>query len=341
VISATARDRPHIPVEMPIGVAGSTLVFAASSVNRSPTLWRYNRDRNRLSEMTRPAVALPSLVCESMTCQAQDGYEVRYDLVRRANHAPDRPAPTLIYGYGGFNAAWMSKGYPSVFTPWILAGGTYVFAHLRGDGTYGRDQWHGGRLEAKQRTFDDVFAVAEDLIARGATASDRLAIAGGSNGGLLVAAAITQRPELFRAAAVLVPVTDLARFGTDRFGEACLVEYGDARDADAARWLRAYSPYHNVVAGARYPDTVIVCGDRDMRTPAWHGRKLAAALRAAGGGNSQVLLRVHEDCGHLTAGLGGSPGRIAEWLGFVMQAVGLRPEEGASHMVPRASSDRA
>lgn len=324
-IGATERDRAQLPAQLPVQVAGETLVFAGSSVRRSTTLWRYDRPADRLEELTAPSAELPGARAELLFCTAPDGEEVRYVVVRRDDLPDDGPQPALIYGYGGFDAAWTPRAYPGVFAPWVAAGGTWVFPFLRGDGTRGFAHWRAGRREHKQRTFDDLYAVTEDLVARGLASAERLALAGGSNGGLLVGGAIAQRPELFAAVAALVPVADLARVVRDRFGEGCMPEWGDPRIAAEAAWLRGCSPIHNLAPGADYPATAIVCGNRDMRTPAWHGRKLAAAMLEASGGSTPVLLRVHEDCGHLTAGMGAAPARIAEWLGFLMDAVGLAP----------------
>ena len=206
----------------------------------------------------------------------------------------------------------------------VDAGGIVVLPNLRGGAEYGRAWWEGGRLANKQNTFDDLYTIAETLIAAGVTSSDRLAVAGASNGGLLAAAAAVQRPELFRAAVPLVPLTDMLRFPRDAYGREMSEDYGDPNDPAAAEGLFGYSPYHNVRDGTEYPAMLVVCAANDIRCPPWNGRKLVARLQRATSGDAPILLRVWPDAGHLSA-LGGEPQHTAEWLGFVMAELGMTP----------------
>jgi prolyl oligopeptidase len=246
---------------------------------------------------------------------------VRMWVVHRRDADRSQPRPTLLYGYGGWNVAFMPTFYGPL-TALLDAGGVLAFANLRGGGELGWDGWQQGRLHEKQRTFDDLYAVAEYLVAEGITARDRLALAGASNGGLLAAAAVTQRPELWRAVCVLVPLTDMLRYKIDDFSVQCIEEYGDSDDPADAPVLKAYSPVHSVHDGTAYPATLIVCGGDDIRCPPWHGRKLTAALMHANSGEHPILFRVWPGAAHTSASLG-EAGWTAEWLGFVMKETGL------------------
>ncbi|PYQ47222.1 MAG: S9 family peptidase, partial [Acidobacteria bacterium] len=177
-------------------------------------------------------------------------------------------------------------------------GGLYAVAHLRGGGEYG-EEWHrAGMLEKKQNVFDDLIAGAEFLAREGHAAPERLAIMGGSNGGLLVGAALTQRPELFRAVVCQVPLLDMVRYHLFRIARLWIPEYGSADDADAFRWLHAYSPYHHVRDGTRYPAVLLTTGESDSRVDPLHARKMAARLQAATASDRPVLLRVETRAGH-------------------------------------------
>lgn len=307
----------------PVHADDDGLTFTFSALDRSPVLLMYDTEAGTVRPLSRPAIVLDDIRSERLTARADDGARVSYDLVSTASTAHGAARPTLLMAYGGWNAMSSAKGYLGALASFVHSGGCVAFAHVRGDATFGAEQWRAGRRDAKQRSFDDVYAVADDLVARGVTTSDRLALYGASNGGLLVGAAITQRPALFKAVVAVVPLFDMCRFVRDRFGEHCTWEYGDPRTPEAAAWLRRYSPYHNVRDGESYPATLIVCGACDVRTPAWHGRKMHAALRRATDSEAPVLLRVHDSHGHSSTS-GSSPAIITEWLAFVMSMVGLR-----------------
>jgi len=205
--------------------------------------------------------------------------------------------PTLLYGYGGFNVN-LTPGFAAWVGPFIERGGVYAVANLRGGGEYG-EAWHrAGMLENKQNVFDDFAAAAEYLIREKVTAPERLAISGRSNGGLLVAAAITQRPELFKAAVAGVPLTDMVRYHLLQIARLWIPEYGSPEKPQDLRWLYAYSPYHHVKDGGRYPATLIFSAESDTRVDPMHARKFAARLQHAVAGKVPILLRMEGKAGH-------------------------------------------
>jgi prolyl oligopeptidase len=206
--------------------------------------------------------------------------------------------PTLLTGYGGFNVS-RTPQFVAALPLWLDAGGVYALPNLRGGGEYG-EAWHrAGILGNKQNVFDDFIAAAEWLIGSGYTTTERLAISGGSNGGLLVGAALTQRPDLFRAVVCQVPLLDMLRYQNLRIARLWIPEYGSAEDADQFRWLYAYSPYHHVRAGEAYPATFLLTAEGDSRVDPMHARKMAARLHAASSSVSKpILLRVETAAGH-------------------------------------------
>jgi prolyl oligopeptidase len=295
--------------------------FCFSSLRASPRHMYYTFRTGELRPLTVAAHSRLGIECQGFSCRGSGPAPVRYEVVARAvDEADGAQRAALVVGYGGWNALTPTRTYPAALMPFIEAGGVVVLPHLRGEGTYGIEQWRDGRRRARQNSFDDLYSVVEDIVQRGLANQDRVAIYGASNGGLLVGAAITQRPELFAAAVAAVPLLDMARFVRERFAEHFMREYGDPRDPDDARALRSFSPYHNVSADSTHPPTLIVCGAADVRCHAWHGRKMAAALEHA---DRDVLLRVHENRGHLSAGILSPPELVAEWLTFVMHHVKL------------------
>jgi prolyl oligopeptidase len=215
-------------------------------------------------------------------------------------HRKDRPpadSPTLLTGYGGFNVS-RTPSFIAALPLWLDAGGVYALANLRGGGEYG-EAWHrAGMLGNKQNVFDDFIAAAEWLIGRGYTRPERLAISGGSNGGLLVGAVLTQRPDLFKAVVCQVPLLDMLRYQNLRIARLWIPEYGSAEDAEQFRWLYAYSPYHRVRPGERYPATFLLTAEGDSRVDPMHARKMAARLQAATASEAPILLRVETAAGH-------------------------------------------
>ncbi|MEE9130102.1 MAG: prolyl oligopeptidase family serine peptidase, partial [Phycisphaerales bacterium] len=205
--------------------------------------------------------------------------------------------PTLLYAYGGFNIP-ITPRFSITRLAWMEMGGVYAVANLRGGGEYG-EEWHqaGAKLN-KQNVFDDFIAAAEWLIDNDYTSRDKLAIQGGSNGGLLIGACMTQRPELFGACLPAVGVMDMLRFDKFTIGWAWVDDYGSSNDPEQFKALRAYSPYHNLRPSTVYPPTLITTADFDDRVVPGHSFKFAAALQYAQAGDSPVLIRIETRAGH-------------------------------------------
>ena len=226
-----------------------------------------------------------------------DGTQIPMFITHKAGLVLDGNNPTLLYGYGGFGVSLTPSFSPS-YLVWMEMGGVYAVPNLRGGGEYGEDWHQAGTKQRKQTVFDDFIAAAEWLIDQGYTRSDKLAIAGGSNGGLLVGACMTQRPELFGAALPAVGVMDMLRFHLFTIGWAWCSEYGSSEHADDFPTLYAYSPLHNLKPGTAYPATLITTADHDDRVVPAHRFKFAAALQAAQGGEAPVLIRIETKAGH-------------------------------------------
>jgi prolyl oligopeptidase len=227
---------------------------------------------------------------------SRDGTRVPYFMVLARDFKREGNAPVLLTGYGGFRVS-MTPGFRSGIFPWLERGGVFVLANLRGGNEYG-EEWHqAGMRRNKQNVFDDFIAVAEQLIKRGYTRPGKLVIQGGSNGGLLVGAALTQRPELFGAVLCAVPLIDMVRFHLSGSGKTWVEEYGSAESAEDFPAIAAYSPYHKVRPGVKYPPVLVLSADSDDRVDPMHARKFAARLQEASAGGP-VLLRIERNAGH-------------------------------------------
>jgi len=250
----------------------------------------------------RPAVPVDpaSVEVQQVWYSSKDGTRISMFLVHKKGLLRQGENPTLLTGYGGFNIS-ETPSFNATLFQWFEAGGVYALPNLRGGGEYG-DTWHqAGMLSRKQNVFDDFFAAAEYLIAQKYTNPKRLAILGGSNGGLLTGAAVVQRPELFAAAIVAVPLLDMLRYQNFLMARYWVPEYGSAEDAEQFKYLHAYSPYHQVKPGTRYPAVLLTAGENDARVHALHARKMTAALQAANAsdpGQPPVLLWVDREAGH-------------------------------------------
>jgi len=258
----------------------------------------------RMSDGTVRAVGKPHLawdpgayVTEQVFVPSGDGTRVPLFLTRRRDVTPNGDVATLLHGYGGFQIA-QSPGFKAEWLAWMERGGLLAVASLRGGGEYGT-AWHdAGRREHKQNVFDDFAACLRWLAGSGWTRSDRIAISGRSNGGLLVGATITQHPELCGAALAEVGVMDMLRFHKFTIGWGWTSDYGSADDPDEFAKLLAYSPLHNIRPGAAYPPTLVTTGDHDDRVVPGHSFKFAAALQAAQTGDAPILIRIDTDAGH-------------------------------------------
>jgi prolyl oligopeptidase len=262
-------------------------------------------------------------IAEQVFVQSEDGTEVPLFVVRRRDVEPTGDVPVLLFGYGGFDIP-MTPSFTNAQIVWMERGGVFAVAVLRGGGEYGRS-WHdAGRLARKQNVFDDFAACARWLTDSGWSRPERIAIHGGSNGGLLVGASINQHPELFGAAVAEVGVLDMLRYPLFTIGWAWTSDFGDPADPEQYRWLRSYSPLHNVVERRSYPATMLMTGDHDDRVVPGHTLKFAATLQQAQGGDAPILLRVETAAGH---GLGKPTDKqIAErtdFLCFLEAALGV------------------
>lgn len=246
-----------------------------------------------------PRLDPASFVVEQTAYTSRDGTRVTMFLVHRADVRPTGDVPTVLSGYGGFNVS-RTPVYSAGVAAWVEAGGLFALPNLRGGGEYG-ERWHrAGMLERKQNVFDDFHSAAEALIASGWTTRQRLGISGGSNGGLLTGAALTQRPELFAAVYCAVPLLDMLRYQNFLIARFWIAEYGSAEDPAQYRWLRAYSPYHQVREGVRYPAVLFTTAEGDSRVDPMHARKMAALMQSVTADDpaAVVLLRVERDAGH-------------------------------------------
>ncbi|HEY9473075.1 MAG TPA: prolyl oligopeptidase family serine peptidase [Mycobacteriales bacterium] len=235
---------------------------------------------------------------------------------------PSTPRPAILYGYGGFNHS-LTPEYSAMIAAWVRAGGVWATANLRGGSEHG-EQWHrAGRRERKQNVFDDFLAAAERLVADGWTSREQLGIYGGSNGGLLVGAALTQRPDLFAAVVCSKPLLDMVRYERHGLGRLWTDEYGTAERAEELAWLLGYSPYHHVREGVTYPAVLFTTFESDTRVDPCHARKMCAALQHATAGDRPVLLRRELGVGHGARSVSRSAELIADQLGFLADQLGM------------------
>ncbi|MEH6436560.1 prolyl oligopeptidase family serine peptidase [Massilia sp. DD77] len=255
--------------------------------------------------------------------RSQDGTMVPYFVVMNRATVADGRNPTLLYGYGGFEVSLKPFYSGMTGAAWLDAGGIYVLANTRGGGEFG-PRWHQAALKQhRQRAFDDFLAVAEDLVARGLTSPPHLGIMGGSNGGLLVGAAFTQRPELFGAVVCQVPLLDMRRYHALLAGHSWMSEYGDPDDPAEWAWLARYSPYHQVSAQRRYPRVLFTSSTRDDRVHPGHARKMAARMREQG---HDLLYWENTEGGHAGAADNAQTARmLALTYTFLLEELSKRP----------------
>ena len=302
-------------------------VYCYDAANGRTTLWSQATDEAEAVE-TAAAVSTPTET-HTLTFASPDGTELELRAITKPGF--EGPRPTILYGYGGFGQT-LTPTYSAFALAWVEAGGVFVTAQVRGGGERGA-AWHrAGMLDNKQKVFDDFIAAAEQLIAEGWTTPDQLALCGESNGGLLVAAAITQRPELFAAAVCSAPLTDMVRYQVSGLGERWVPEFGSAKDPDDFRNLLSYSPYHRVVEGVKYPAVLFTVFGNDTRVDPLHARKMCAALQHATDSDRPVLFRLQADAGHATGGIS----LAADMLAFVADQTGLAHQTGRAHQAGSA-----
>ncbi len=296
---------------------GTDAWFSYTDYISVPTVYRYDTVAGELHVHARTPGAISTVFVLA-----------RADLVD-AGDRPVRPSPAILYGYGGFGAS-LTPAFSANAVAWVEQGGVYAVANLRGGSEEG-EQWHrDGMLGNKQRVFDDFLAAAQSLIGQGWTTSEQLAASGGSNGGLLVGAALTQRPDMFGAVACSAPLLDMVRYQRFGLGRLWVGEYGDAERAEDLGWLLSYSPYHRVRERTEYPATLFLVFGSDSRVDPLHARKMAAALQHATGADIEdapVLLRAESEVGHGARAVSRAVPVSADTLAFLAAHTGLdRPD---------------
>jgi len=304
--------------------------YAYTSYTVPTTLYRYDITTGTSTVYRQPQVAFDPDAYEThqVFYASKDGTRIPLFLTHRKGLTLDGQNPTYLYGYGGFDISLTPSFSPGQVV-WLELGGILAVANLRGGGEYGK-AWHdAGRRHNKQNVFDDFIAAGEWLIANGYTSTPKLAIGGGSNGGLLVGACLTQRPDLFGACLPAVGVLDMLRFHKFTIGWGWVSDYGSADVPEDFPVLRAYSPLHNLQPGTAYPATLITTGDHDDRVVPAHSFKFAAALQAAQGGAAPTLIRIETRAGH---GAGKPTAKVIEeaadrWA-FLVKVLGMDVPEG-------------
>ncbi len=290
--------------------------FSYTDFTTPQRVLRYDATAGTVSVWAEPAGSVAARVridVEHVTYPSKDGTEVHIFVLSGAS-APS-PAPAILYGYGGFNIAMVPTYRPDALA-WVEAGGVYAIACLRGGSEEG-EAWHrAGMRESKQNVFDDFHAAADWLVATGRTTYGRLGIFGGSNGGLLVGVAVTQHPEKYAAVVCAAPLLDMLRFEHFGLGPYWTGEYGSVANADEFAWLRAYSPYHNVIERTAYPAVVFTIFEGDTRVDPLHGRKLCAAMQHATSGSAPILIRREGSVGHSSRAVSKTVDASAERLAF-------------------------
>jgi len=306
--------------------ADTETFYSYSSYNAPPTIYRYDMKTGK-SELFREAKVKfnpADYEVKQVFYPSKDGTKVPMFIVAKKGIKLDGSNPTLLYGYGGFNIP-STPGFSVSRVVWMEMGGVYAVANIRGGSEYG-EAWHeAGTKLKKQNVFDDFIAAAEWLIDNKYTSSKKLAIQGGSNGGLLIGAVLNQRPDLFGAALPAVGVMDMLRFPKFTIGWAWTSDYGSPDDPEEFKALYAYSPYHNVKPGAKYPATLVTTADHDDRVFPAHSFKYTAAMQAAQGGDAPVLIRIETKAGH---GAGKPTAKIiqeqADIYGFLYKNLGMQ-----------------
>jgi len=311
---------------------GHEVWFISSGFTSLPAVYRFDARDGQLSRWAGTPGELPAgepaeadMCTRQVVFDAKDGTALRMFLIT-ADQAPARPRPAILFVYGGFGASLLPV-YSPMAVAWVQAGGVYAVASVRGGGEEGA-RWHqAGRGRGKQTTFDDVHAAAQWLVQHGWTSHDQLVLWGGSHGGLVVGAVMTQHPEACAAVVCSNPVLDMVRYEQFGVGHLWSEEFGTASDPEQLEWLLSYSPYHRVREHVDYPATLFTCPDVDPRVGTMHVRKMAAALQHATAGTRPVLIRREPDVGHR---LGPASSTLELWtdmLAFAAACTGLDPAQ--------------
>jgi prolyl oligopeptidase len=299
---------------------GTQLWFRFASYSTPPTTFRVDLADSSLTlhaeETLRTTLDVSSLVSERFDYPSKDGTKIPLFVLRQKDVPLDGKAPTILYGYGGFRVA-LAPRFSRTRALWCSQGGVFCVANLRGGDEFG-EAWHeAGCLGNKQNVFDDFIAAADWLVETGKASRERLAVEGGSNGGLLVATVVNQRPDLVRAGISSVPLTDMLRFHRFQFAKSWTKEYGDPDIKEEFDWIRPYSPYHNVKDGTAYPAMLVTAGLHDGRVDAFHARKIAARWQAANTSPHPILLLIDRESGHGSSSLDHYKKEMLDQLSFL------------------------
>ncbi|MBI3404728.1 MAG: S9 family peptidase [Acidobacteria bacterium] len=300
--------------------------FSFTSFHVPTTIYRYDVSSGAQEVFSKLEVPIQAdqLEVKQVWFESKDKTKVPMFLVHKKGLKLDGSNPVFLTGYGGFRIS-LTPSFSSIAVMWAERGGVYAVPSLRGGGEFG-EAWHeSGMLEKKQNVFDDFISAAEWLIKNKYTSASKLAISGGSNGGLLVGTALTQRPDLFGAVLCSYPLLDMVRYHKFSIARFWVPEYGSSEDAAQFKILKAYSPYHNVKPGTKYPAVMIITGDGDTRVDPLHGRKMAALLQSANGGDRPILIHYDTKAGHS----GGTPLNkqiedLADEYGFLYWQLGVK-----------------
>jgi prolyl oligopeptidase len=305
--------------------------YTFTSFTYPPTIYRYDVAQNKTEIFKNSDVKFnpEDYITEQVFYHSKDGTKVPIFITYKIGTKKNSKNPLMLYGYGGFNIS-VNPSFSITRIPFLEQGGIYAVANIRGGGEYG-ESWHkAGTKLLKQNVFDDFIAAAEFLIDKKYTSAKKIAIHGGSNGGLLIGACMTQRPDLFAVAIPEVGVLDMLRYQKFTIGWAWATDYGTSEESkEMFEYLKGYSPLHNIKQGVKYPATLVLTADHDDRVVPAHSFKFAATLQAANKGNFISLIRIDSKAGH---GAGKPISKIidahTDMWSFVMHILGMKPEFG-------------
>jgi prolyl oligopeptidase len=328
---------PVSSIEQIVPLPGDKILFANTSWV-DPTAWFIFDPTSSQTTVTAMRESSPVSFADVEAVRefaiSKDGTKVPLNVIRRKGTKLNGQNPTVLTGYGGYGLS-QTPEFDASLSAWADAGGVFAIANLRGGGEFG-EEWHqGGNLTHKQNVFDDFIACAEYLTKTGYTTPAKLAIEGGSNGGLLMGAVLTQRPDLFRVVVSIAGVYDMLRSETTENGQFNTTEYGSVKNIEQFNALYGYSPYHHVKDGVKYPSVLFTVGENDPRVDPWHSRKMITRLQAANASDNPILLISFSAAGH--GGIGSAQDlRIAMetyWMEFIYQQLGVKwvnPERSPS-----------
>jgi prolyl oligopeptidase len=322
-------------------IRGDEAFFSYASFTQPPVVQRIDLKTGATSawDGVKTDLDLSNLEVKQVWYRSKDGTRVSMFVVARKGLALDGTNPTILGGYGGFNISETPE-FRRPLLLWLERGGVYALPNLRGGGEYGEAWHHAGMLDQKQNVFDDFAAAASWLIDQKYASPAKLAISGGSNGGLLVGAALTQHPELFKAVVCAVPLLDMIRYHNFQIAKLWIPEYGSSDSAEQFRWLYAYSPYQHVKRGTAYPAVLLTTAESDSRVDPMHARKMAALLQASTSSDQPILLRTETRAGHgVGKPLSKQIDEAVDTYGFLAWQLGL--EKGSAPAAAPAASPAA